>query len=433
MKMTKQFIYASDIVKATSVIGLLDGSEQFCFENPYFNVAGITKPDKKTFLDPSGANSKFGVILRQINIYYKGTNNVFTNRYAIGYTETIRNGGQVNKKPKEYVIMKPFDVTDLGDRNRHKLLVSPNEISKEDTNLLIMDYQFTMVMDVLCIAKILNIDLSRYARQDNNNFYKAFIGDINEIIKEKGAKKTIEYDDILVASFDNPPVFSKSSRNDVIPIYDLENNLEPAFNTLFSSFYEAVSQIKSKLKGWEKVLQRANCYALPTIKYTCYEKKTGDEEITEHGKRFDCRLTFIIQLSTGDKAFNPKFPDSLVTRQQISRTKIEKLTKTTLPKLWGGSVSDDDTNTRAIQKGCLYIIPRPLYSYFEKGSPTIEWRVEKIATQRIQTDAINDYDEGTEFLTEAVNENAPTDEENRNIEDVNFLRNENEIDPDALI
>ena len=433
MKMSKQFIYASDIVKATSVIGLLDGTEQFCFENPYFNVAGITKPDKKSFLDTASGNTKFGVILRQINIYYKGTNNVFTNRYAIGYTETVRNGERVDKNPKEYVIMKPFDVTDLGDRQRHKLLVSPVNVSREDLNLLTMDYQFTMVMDVLCIAKILNIDLAKYAGQNNVNFYRAFIIDINEILKEKGAKKTIEYDDILVSSFDNPPVFSKSSRNDIIPIYDLENNLEPAFNTLFTSFYESVSQIKSKLKGWEKVLQRANCAAFPTIKYTCFEKKTSEDEITEHGKRFDCRLTFIIQLSAGDKGFNPKFPDSLVTRQQISRTKIEKLTKTTLPKLWGGSLSDDDTNTRATQKGCLYIIPRPLYSYFEKGSPTIEWRVEKIATQRIQNDAMNDYDEGIEFLDGAGNENVPTNEENRNNEDINFLRNENEIDPDALI
>ena len=46
---------------------------------------------------------------------------------------------------------------------------------------------------------------------------------------------------------------------------------------------------------------------------------------------------------------------------------------------------------------------------------------------------MNDYDEGIEFLDGAGNENVPTDEENRNNEDVNFLRNENEIDPDALI
>ena len=71
------------------------------------------------------------------------------------------------------------------------------------------------------------------------------------------------------------------------------------------------------MKGWEKVLQRPNCSAFPTFKYIDYEKRTNDE--IEHVKRFDSRLTFLIQLSTSDPGYNPKFPDALVTRQQVDR------------------------------------------------------------------------------------------------------------------
>lgn len=430
--MSKQFIYATDIKLPKSLIGLLDGSEQFCFENPYFNVAGMSKPDKKSFLEVKGTNSKFGVMLNQIYILFKGANNVFTRYYAIGYTETVNTGTRIDKKPKEYFIMRPFDVTDLSKTNKYKLIVSPakGEILNEDIALLKLDYQFSMVMDVLCISKILDIDLSKYSGMNNEKFYKSFIDDINTILKEKGAKKLMEFDEALVASFDNPPIFGKSTRGDTIPIYDLESSTESAFETLFMSFYNSVSQIKSKLKGWEKVLQRPNCAAFPSIRYMDFEKK-GSEDETEHVKRFDSRLTFIIQLSPSDTGYNSKFPEGLITRQQVNRTKIDKMTKATLPKLWGGAMSDDDKTRGATQKGCLYIVPQPVYRYYEKGCPTIDWRVEKVATQRVQTTAMSDYDEGCDFLGEG-NVDEINNETGRDNDDAGFVGNEEDIDPSAL-
>ncbi|MGI5841627.1 MAG: hypothetical protein ACOX6N_05420 [Patescibacteria group bacterium] len=429
--MSKQFIYATDIKPPKTLIGLLDGSEQFCFENPYFNVAGMTKPDKKTFLEVKGTNSKFGVMLNQIYILFKGANNVFTKYYAIGYTETVHTGSRIDKKPKEYYVMKPFDVSDLGRSNKYKLIVSPakGEIFPEDLVLLKLDYQFSMVMDVLCISKILDIDLSKYSGMNNEKFYKAYIGDINEIIKEKGAKKLMEYDEILVTSFDDIPTFGKSSRGETIPIYDLENNMDPAFDTLFMSFYDSISSIKSKLRGWEKVLQRPNCAAFPSIRYMCFEKKDSDGEI-EYVKRYDGRFMFIIQLSPGDSGYNPKFPEGLVTRQQVSRTKIDKLTKNSLSKLWGGAMSDDEKYKGATQRGCLFVVPQPIYRYYEKGNPTIDWRVEKVATQRIQMTAMVDYDEGYDFLGD-VNINDNNDEIGGD-DGAEFIGNEEEIDPSAF-
>ena len=430
--MSKQFIYATDIKLPKSLIGLLDGSEQFCFENPYFNVAGMIKPDKKSFLEVKGMNSKYGVMLNQNYILFKGANNVFTKYYAIGYTETVNTGTRIDKRPKEYYIMRPFDVTDLSKSNKYKLIVSPakGEVLKEDTILLKLDYQFSMVMDVLCISKILDIDLSKYSGMNNEKFYELYIKDINAILKDKGSKKLMERAETLVASFDDPPIFGKSARNETIPIYDLENSTEPAFNTLFMNFYDSVIPIKSKLKGWEKVLQRANCAAFPSIRYMDFEKKDSEDE-TEHVKRFDSRLTFIIQLSPSDKGYNPKFPEGLVTRQQVNRTKIDKMTKTTLPKLWGGAMSDDDKTRGATQKGCLYIVPQPIYRYYEKGCPTIEWRVEKVATQRVQTTAMSDYDEGCDFLGDG-NADEISNETNRDNDDAGFVGNEEEIDPAAF-
>ena len=152
--MAKQFIYASDLSIAKSVIGLLDGSEQFCFENPYFNVKGIPKPDLKSFLEIKSTTSKFGVMLNHIAIWLRGNNGVFTKYYSIGYTSTERtNNGEITKQPKEYYVRKPFDTSGMANKMKHKLSITPvkGNIKAEDINLVNIDYQFSMVMDVLSL------------------------------------------------------------------------------------------------------------------------------------------------------------------------------------------------------------------------------------------------------------------------------------------
>lgn len=441
IKMIKQFVYATDITLPKSVIGLLDGSEQFCFENPYFPVAGIPKPDMKQFLEVKGLNSKYGVFLNSISIYYKGANGVFTKQYAIGYTETFNTGTGIDKKKKDYYIMKPFEVNKLGDSYKHKLIISPakGEILNEDKTLLNLDYQFSMVMDVLCISKMLNINLNKYKGMPNDTFYKSFITDINAFLKNKGSKKEIEYDEALVNSFNDPPIIGKSERGETVPVCILDDgkNVETLFETLFMKFYESILKIKNQFKGWEKVLQRSNCASFPSIKLIDFEKKSSDEEIT-HIPRFDGRFTFYIQLTKGDKGYSDKIPDGLITRQQVTKQKIDKLTKATLPKLWGGAMSDDDKVKGATQQGCLYVVPQPIFRYYEKGCPTIDWRVEKIATRRIMSASSADYDEGCDFVGDGDEDmeisggsNSGNYEES-NKDNGSFTGNENEIDPDSL-
>lgn len=429
--MAKQFIYASDLSIAKSVIGLLDGSEQFCFENPYFNVKGIPKPDLKTFLEIKSTMSKFGVMLNHIAIWLRGNNGVFTKYYSIGYTSTERtNNGEITKQPKEYYVRKPFDTSGMANKMKHKLSITPvkGNIKAEDINLVNIDYQFSMVMDVLCAAKVMNVNLSKYKGMDNPAFYRAFIDDLNAILTERGYKKLIDYDEALVSSFTNAPIFGKSSRNELIPIYDAENADEPAFKTFFTAFYEAITSIKSKPKGWEKVFARANCVAFPTFRFIDYEKKVDDERV-EHVKLFDTKLSFNVELSSSDPGYNPKFPDSLISKQQLNKSKIANMTLTSLSKLWGGALSDDEKVNGAVQRGCFYISPHPRYGYFEKGSPTIEWRVDKVVTHRVESASNTEDNEGAEFLDDASEDE---DIMPRSTSEPRAVGNEDEIDPDML-
>lgn len=433
--MAKQFIYASDLIIAKSVIGLLDGSEQFCFENPYFTVKGIPKPDLKSFLEIKQTSSKFGVMLNHIAIWLRGNNGVFTKYYSIGYTSTERtNNGEITKQPKEYYVRKPFDTSNMANKMKHKLSVTPakGNIKAEDINLVNIDYQFSMVMDVLCAAKVMNINLSKYKGMNNSDFYRTFITDINAILTERGYKKFIEYDETLVSSFTNVPMFGKSSRNELIPIYDVENSDEPAFKTFFTAFYEAITSIKTKPKGWEKVFARSNCMAFPTFRFIDYEKKVDDERV-EHIKLFDTKLSFNIELNQSDPGYNPKFPDAFITKQQLNKSRTANMNLSSLSKLWGGTLTDDDKLNGATQRGCFYISPHPRYGYFEKGSPTIEWRVDKVVAHRIESATNTNDNEGAEFLDDNDDDEGFGESMPRSGSELHATGNEDEIDPNDLI
>ena len=174
---------------------------------------------------------------------------------GVSYTEALENAinGKFIKKTVD--IVKPLSVAIMAhgynlfddrislnlikklEKMDVKVYTSVN-VSREDLNLLTMDYQFTMVMDVLCIAKILNIDLAKYAGQNNVNFYRAFISDINEILKEKGKSKYWLYIQ-LGLSYQN---FNKIVNNQTegIKFKNLKaicDILEVTPNDLFAEYY----------------------------------------------------------------------------------------------------------------------------------------------------------------------------------------------------
>lgn len=459
---TKQFIYASEIELPTTVISLLNGTSQFCFENPYFKVPGLPTIDERQYLSiyvpKTQTKSNNGIRLNTINIYYRiPATGVYTKFYAIGYTEVQHLRDRTNKVPKQYYVMQPqIDESKPQENNyRNKLLVSPAKgaVCVEDDKLAQLDYKFSMVMDVLLIAKITGIDLAKYVTPDpkapngiapdNRTFYQAFIADINKAVgvaKQKAGKKAtpLVYDEKLADSFNETPTFGKE--NGVLyPVPDI-HSLEPEsalFSTLFTSFAKSVPS--AIFPEWKQIISKKDHNgSFPSFKFIAFPgKEPGQEK-----KLFDSRLTFIIELSPSDKNYNPTYPLGLITRQQVSPTKIEKMNMKMLKTLWGGESADGAPNAKvkgAVQQGCMYIVPQPSFKYFLQGTPTIDWRVEKIAVKRVRAASMSDYDEGADFLLggDEEGETTPTTspEQVRDTEDGAVMvevSNENEAAIEAL-
>lgn len=412
--MNKQFIYANNIVLPKSVIGLLDGSEQFCFENPYFQVPGTKPVDKKLFLEPRQSKkpksgSEYGTMLNSPYIYVKSnsSSNVFTTNYAIGYTE---NRGSTKIK-KEYFIMKPYQTPNLSESSKIKLMVRPRKSSTgetliEDKILIQLDYQFSMVMDVLIIAKILDIDLSEFKGQDNDNFYPNFVQRINDfLIKEKLSNKVINTEDdvfaAFVASFEKAPIILKDKK-DILPITITAGGkeIQEPFKQLFAMFMTAIAGQRTILSRW-KYFGTPDVYAgaIPSFRYAAYWNDKNPQD-SKYESLIDIRLVFNYQLESGDKGYNEKMPDFVITRQQVNKREQRKLTKYTVPSLWGASPTDGNESTRKGmgQSGCLYIIPQPSFKYYKQAGPTIEWRVEKAILNPVPITNSAEYDEGNEFM-----------------------------------
>lgn len=417
--MNKQFIYANNIVLPKSVIGLLDGSEQFCFENPYFQVPGIKPVDKKLFLEPRQSkkpksSNDYGTMLNSPYIYVKSnsSSNVFTTNYAIGYTE---NRGSTKIK-KEYYIMKPFQTSNLSETSKIKLMVRPRpsstgEILIEDKILIQLDYQFSMLMDVLIIAKVLNIDLAEFKGQTNENFYPNFVKRINAFLTKIGENdKIINTEDAafatFVESFETPPVLLKTKK-EISPVEIVNNGkkTQRTFKQLFARFMAALEDHDDILSKWDYLRTPMYAGAVPTFKYAAYLSKKNPQE-PKYEETVDVRLIFNYQLDPTDKGYNEKIPDFVITRQQVNKREQRRLTKHAVPSLWGGSPTDDNESTRKGmgQSGCLYIIPQPSFKYYQQAGPTVEWRVEKTILTPVATANSVEYDEGNELMDEDIDD-----------------------------
>jgi len=430
--MSKLTIYAGNMNCFKNLVQCFDGSADFVIENPWFALPGVKPADPKTYLNGI-PDKKGGLFLNAPRIIAKTTNKTFTSNYVIGWTTDVSN----TKIRKEYRIMAPYGSEEL--KRKQKLMVSPNnkEDDEADRRLKLLNWQFTIAQDVMLIATLLEINLSKYSGTDTKVFLQRFITDVNTELKRRGSKTFMDYDEELAKSFTQPPILSVDKKKNPIFIYDVEAYRDASLEPLMSVFYDIVSELGGNqnwcITGAERIWARPSCFAIPSIRDKVYIRKDTGEVKTG----LDSRLTFISRVDPSDKEFNPKFPEGLCTKQQVNKTRKEVLTKATLPHLWGAEKFEKDApkGQNAVYVGCIFFQPQLSFSYHEKGGPTIDWRVDTLALKRIIIARNDNVDDACEFFDDGDDITAPTtntQSENNVSDGAEFVGNENEQDPDAL-
>lgn len=432
--MSKLTIYASDLKPFTSVIGVFNGSEDFAIENPWFPIPGAKPCDPKIWMNAI-IDSKGGLFLNAPRLLRKTPTGTFSSFFVIGWTTVVQN----QKLKKGYRIHAPYGGQPL--KRKQKLMISPGnrELADDDNKLLLFNWQLTMVQDVLLIARIFNIDMTKYQGMDNDKFYPAFVQDVNAKLKARKATTFVEVDPELINSWMTVPIVSKNKRKEEIFIYDVTHPQEMAFETLMSSFYEAITSTSGKqtydIKGIEKVWDRPSCFAMPTFRLKTFVRKSDPEGNIVQGLDSRC-IVYAKATNPKDPDFNSNMPEGLYTKRQITKTRKITITKENMSELWGESEYNPkpDKHESASYDGCIFIAPSISYSFHEKGSPTIDWRIDTLAINKVVKVVSDDLEDACDFITDPTNE--PTEEQKQNNSDgdgAEFIGNETEMDPDALI
>ena len=381
---------ASEIELASSIIGILDGSESFTILNKFFNDNCKLYDASKDDIGQLSLSGSEGFRLKSPRIAIKNTKSK-----TFGCWPVIAWRHVDDNYDKQYFIMNPGDerFKDLYKSCHFKLIVNPNNketpFLEEDEKLIGFEYQVLMATECLILAYGFEIDLKKYDKMYNNKeFLTAFKIDILNKIKAKtsvGDSFDVELNDKFIESFNNPPLYKTLKNKSIITVSEDDlKTTKPLFTSLYQSIQKKVIDGDFEYdfpKNMVKVFESVNSVTIPSFRKIVLQDKKDKNLYTV---RFDSRLDFSIKINPGEPGYNDKVKEFSLTKQQISASQYKTLDKTGLFTLWGGS---KDTPKHPIFRGgshtgCIFIVPVIELKYYSTGYPTLNWRVDKVALKK---------------------------------------------------
>lgn len=387
-------VYASEIATPKSIISLFDGSEQFCIENPWFDVPGMRKIDRKEYVirRPSSNNNR-GIYYTSPKLLIKTPTGVFTNNFVIGYGK--------NKVKKQYKIGSLFDANQskITSRYNHKLSVGPasfNQIDVEETNLIKLEYALNMALEVLLLSIITNVDLSKFkGMHDNKIFYDAFTKEVTRLVRliHNTLETEFTIDDKLVESFNTIPLIYHQNTK-VFLVSEL-GKPKTQIKPLMLKFVEwCMDEDITRIFKQHTDIIKENSTFIPIIARRDYCKKNS----TEHKEIYEMKLMFNVKLQQGDKGFNPNFKDFVYTKQMLTEKNQVILNADLFAQLWGATYNDPASANGAKHEGMIFIYPQIEYSFYNNGNLSIKWKVDKLILKKMANKPAQEYDECNEFM-----------------------------------
>ena len=401
-------IFAGELIPATTILGLLNGTEQYVIANKYFPKESLYSPkyDDITVKSSEGPN---GFRLRGPTIYIKSPKGEFVRNYVIAWTMD-------KNSQKRYYILKPSEQSLNPMKQQMNLLVKPNMFAdppkEDDLNMAAFEYQILMATQVLIVANMFGVDLSKYKTETTNDaFFTRFANELNTILKEKCTEnekklQLVEFDKGMIDSFVKIPVYGVIDKN-CVPVLE-ETQADEELVQAFTSFWDAIK------KSFKKYLEKPNKY-LPDLEIPATLTKLLSENnfqplptfrsqkiITKDDKSitsFDAKLRITSAAEPGsDGAREFKY----TTKQKVSADSVKPLTMSNMIRLWGGTTKEPNPKDKRgeAHEGKIYVIPRLDLKYYKQGNPTMSWITDKLCIRVIKQQE-EDYDGGEEYYDES--------------------------------
>lgn len=176
-----------DLKVEESIINYLNKTGDFYVENPFFDK----KVKSHEWLLQSSLKND-GTLYRTPRIMMKDSRGVYSTNYALKWVPE-------HNKPQAYFIGHPYEFK-VPDYGSVRTSITPSEHT--DDGIILLQHQLSMVLELLVVAKLHDIDLSKYeSLTDNSDLYVALATDLDV------DPIPAEY----VKSFNEPPTWSQET------------------------------------------------------------------------------------------------------------------------------------------------------------------------------------------------------------------------------
>ena len=369
--------YLGEFQPATSILGMFNGTESFVIANPWFPEASGFDAEQD-IAKPVKTKSVAGQRLNSPRVYMR---NVETKALIKNYVLAWDNHKYVkgNQKKRYYIKTPPVEAFKDGKWSnvQTKLKISPlGDIDESDLAFVTFDYQLTIGMQILLIARTLEIDLSKYGADEevsNTKFFERFKSDIVSVISNATKKEpSITFSKDMVNSFTSPPVWGKPDDEVVdvpVKLSEDETRIEKAFQTPWLAVRSVIHSSMPKLKDSVKpvlreVFKTTDWHIAPEVRfYYAKSKKNTDDD--KYHKFFNSKIKAVAKPLPDDEK---KRPYAMLK----TPTKCEIMSIPDLISLWGGTEKTPLPHTSgASWEGVIFIKPALDFQYYRQGAPSV--------------------------------------------------------------
>lgn len=397
-------LWAGELKPAKSVLGVLNGSEDYVVSNKFFATKSHFDPKYDAIGVYAGTpDTSKGYRLKSPSIWWKDpSTGSFTRWYVIAWNDR-------KNTPKQYFIIKPPTVEAI-NKPAVKLLTIPNgketPVSEAEANMLAIDYQLSVIMQVLLFSTAFGVDIGTYGAKEMSNeaFFTRFASDIESACKEQGIadKEPLVFDGKMVESFTSPPLYAAIDKI-YWPVVENGEEEEPtrAFKTIWESIKDSYSGALGK-KGFKtkcpatlkKIMDSSNFCPSPSMRTAVIHKDD------KYVKRVQMKVTFRVLNGTGS---NAKFCTKILkVSKNEKKPKKVPLTRKLMPEVYGAKEANPvPDNIKGVgRNGFIYLKPSIDFAYYSQGQPTTHWDVDYMRAARVAT-RIDDYDNNDEYADQS--------------------------------
>ena len=385
--MSKTVIYPEEITLPVSIIDMFNGTADFVITNRFFAKESMYDEHYHDIRQLKTADKGGFRLSTPIVLWRNPDTKAYDRFFVVAWCDARR-------QAKQYFIAKPnpkfFSEENLVRQNV-KVSVIPNtkdeHIRRAEQVLCALDHQLAMGMQVLLIANLFDIDISKFPK-DNVKFFERLGEEAAKSVEEKSLKvRQIVFDPAYIESFTKAPCYGKIDKI-TIPVAkpsDDDEELVPAFKTAIDTIRDSIQimAIRRKTKNdLYRVLTDKKDIPVPAFMHNIYKNK--EEQYVENCSP---KLKFVIKYS--DKT------DKIKSITGVQRAKgVMPMTRKDLVNAWGG---EDLSRKGARCEGVMFIKPELSYQYFAQGQPCTIWRVDRVSTRKVESSHI-DYNDGAEYF-----------------------------------